>query len=77
VSNYPNMSYCMCENTLLAVRQITNEMQSYESLAEFTSDMGREELAAFERLASQFQFFLEMKQEMQEFDQYNLESSNA
>ena len=50
MSNYPNMSYCMCENTLLALRQVTNDMQEYESLEEFTSDMGREELDAFKRL---------------------------
>ena len=26
MSNYPNMSYCQCENTLLALRQVVNTM---------------------------------------------------
>ena len=26
MSNYPNMSYCMCNNTLLALRQVVDAM---------------------------------------------------
>ena len=28
MSNYPNMSYCMCENTLAALRQVLSAMQA-------------------------------------------------
>ena len=27
MNNYPNMSYCMCENTLLAMEQVLTAMQ--------------------------------------------------
>ena len=77
MSNYPNMSYCMCENTLLALRQVTNDMQEYESLEEFTSDMGREELDAFKRLFHACETFMILKEDMEQFDEYNKESVNA
>ena len=77
MSNYPNMSYCMCENTLAALRQVTNDMQEYESLEEFTSDMGLEELAAFKRLFDACETFMMLKEDMEQFDEYNKESVNA
>jgi hypothetical protein len=67
----------MCENTLLALRQVTNEMRNYDSIEEFTSDMGREELAAFKRLFDVCEEFIMMKEDMEQFDEYNKESSNA
>ena len=52
MSNYPNMSYCMNENTLLALRQIETAIRE-----EFDGDMDayaqslrREELDAFDQL---------------------------
>ena len=27
MSNYPNMSYCMCENTMSAMHQVLNAME--------------------------------------------------
>lgn len=72
-----NMSYCMCENTLLALRQVTNAMQEFESKEEFCAEMGREERAAFERLFDQCEFFMNLKEEMEQFDEYNKESVNA
>lgn len=72
--SYPNMSYCMCENTLSALRQVTNAMQETDSIEEFTSDMGMEELAAFKRLFTQCEFFMNLKEEMEQFDEYNKES---
>lgn len=70
MSNYPNMSYCMCENTALALKQVLNEMQNYDSVAEFTADMGREEKQAFIRLFDLCEQFMIVKEEMEQFDEY-------
>lgn len=70
MSNYPNMSYCMCENTTLALKQVLNEMQNYESLKEFTSDMGREEKRAFESLFHLCESFINLTEDMQQNDEY-------
>jgi len=71
MSNYPNMSYCMCENTTLAMRQILDEMQNYESLAEFIADMNKDELIAFKRLFNLCESFMIMTEEMEQFDEYS------
>lgn len=71
MSNYPNMSYCMCENTTLAMRQILDEMQNYDSLAEFTAEMNRDEKAAFKRLFDLCESFMIMTEEMEQFDEYS------
>lgn len=49
MSNYPNMSYCMCENTLSALRQIVNTInEEYEGVPKlFVESLSREELEAF------------------------------
>ena len=46
MSNYPNMSYCMCENTLLALRQVLNAMQEEGPM--FLQEMSRDERRAFD-----------------------------
>jgi len=46
--DYPNMSYCMNQNTLLGLRQILDAMQ--EEGVEFLRGMSREERRAFEEL---------------------------
>ena len=58
MSNYPNMSYCMCENTLLAMRQIVQTMQEEGPM--FLREMGREERRAFEALFSMCEDFMSM-----------------
>ena len=45
MSNYPNMSYCMCENTVAALRQILNALRDGEE--NILRGMGREERDAF------------------------------
>ena len=45
--NYPNMSYCMCENTLHALQQVLEAMQEDPA---FMEDMSRDERYAFQEL---------------------------
>lgn len=49
MSNRPNMSYCMCENTLSALKQIVNTInEEYEGVPElFAKSLPREEKEAF------------------------------
>jgi hypothetical protein len=61
--SYPNMSYCMCENTLLAMRQILNAME--DDGQEFVQDMGREERRAYEELYNACEAFMRMAEQMQ------------
>lgn len=46
--DYPNMSYCMFQNTLLGMRQLLDAMS--EDGAELLADMSSEERRAFEEL---------------------------
>ena len=64
MSSYPNMSYCMNENTLLAMRQIVTAMN--EEGPQFLREMSREERRAFEQLFSTCEDFMQLSEEMQE-----------
>lgn len=64
MSNYPNMSYCMCENTLLAMKQIVDTMQ--EEGPQFLREMGREERRAFEALFNMCEDFMNLSEELQD-----------
>ena len=64
MSNYPNMSYCMCENTLLAMRQILNAMQEEGPM--FLHDMNREEKRAFQELFNVCEDFMNLSEELQD-----------
>ena len=64
MSNYPNMSYCMCENTVLAMRQIMNAMQSEGPL--FLAEMNRDERRAFQELFNLCEDFLTASEELEE-----------
>ena len=57
MTNYPNMSYCMFENTHRAIDQLISAMReaqinSPEAVLEFVNDMSREERRAFEDIAA-------------------------
>ena len=69
MSNYPNMSYCMCENTLLALKQVLDAMQNEGPM--FLQDMNRTERRAFEELFGYCESFLTMSEELQ--DEYERE----
>jgi hypothetical protein len=64
MSNYPNMSYCMNENTLLALRQVVEAMN--EEGPQFLREMSREERRAFEQLFSTCEDFMSLSEELQE-----------
>ena len=64
MSNYPNMSYCMCNNTLLALKQITEAMESEGPM--FLREMHRDERRAFEELFHYCESFLTLSEELQE-----------
>lgn len=64
MSNYPNMSYCMNENTLAALKQVMEAMDS-EGPA-FLKEMSREERRAFDELFGYCESFLTMSEELVE-----------
>ena len=64
MSNYHNMSYCMCENTVLAMRQILNAMN--EEGVGFLVDMNRDERRAFQELFNLCEDFLTASEELEE-----------
>ena len=47
--NYPNMSYCMCGNTLATLEQIMDAMDE-QGAVEFVKDLNMDELRAFNEL---------------------------
>lgn len=47
MSSYPNMSYCMCENTSLALQQVVDAMVEER---DFLGDLNRHERIAFDQL---------------------------
>jgi hypothetical protein len=63
MSNYPNMSYCMCENTVLAMRQIMNAMQAEGPM--FLAEMNRDERRAFQELFNLCEDFLTASEELE------------
>ncbi len=64
MSNYPNMSYCMCENTLLALKQVLNAMEEEGPM--FLREMNRDERRAFQELFGYCESFLTMSEELEE-----------
>jgi hypothetical protein len=61
---YPNMSYCMCENTLGALRQVVEAMK--EEGPQFLLDMTRHERWAFQELFSMCEEFMNLSDDLQE-----------
>jgi hypothetical protein len=62
--DYPNMSYCMCENTLAALRQVLNAMEDQGT--EFVQDMSRSERRAFEELFHACEAFMQQAEQLEE-----------
>lgn len=50
MKNYPNMSYCMCNNTLAAFNQIVDAMDEQGDV-DFVKDLSMDELRDFNELA--------------------------
>jgi hypothetical protein len=64
MSNYPNMSYCMNENTLAAMNQILNAMR--EEGVDFLMDMSSDERRAFQELFNTCEDFMTASEQLQE-----------
>jgi len=63
MSNYPNMSYCMCNNTLLALKQVVEAMNDEGPM--FLREMSRDERRSFEQLFSMCEDFMTLSEELQ------------
>ena len=62
MSNYPNMSYCMNENTLLALNQVIAAMQAEGP--QFLLELNRGERRCFEQLFTACEDFLTLSEEL-------------
>lgn len=68
---YPNMSYCMMENTELALQQVLTAMAEAldngpAAVREFFQDMSREERQSYQSLFDACQDFLRRAEELEE-----------
>ena len=66
MSNYPNMSYCMNHNTLLAMRQIVDAMR--DEGPQFLRELSQDERRAFQELFNTCEDFLTLSEEMEVYD---------
>jgi hypothetical protein len=64
MSNYPNMSYCMTQNTLLALQQVLDAMR--EEGPQFLRELPRDERRAFEELFDACEEFVMLAEEIEE-----------
>jgi len=64
MSNYPNMSYCMCNNTLLALRQVMEAMESEGPM--FLKELHRDELRSYKALFNACESFLTLAEELED-----------
>ena len=55
MSNYPNMSYCMCQNTLSALQQVLEAME--EAGEGFVDGLSKAEKRAYDQLYDAAQAF--------------------
>ena len=65
MSNYPNMSYCMFQNTRLAMEQLIEAMneavkQGPEGIKEFYMDMDQQEKRALTELFCAYEDFVDL-----------------
>ena len=63
MSNYPNMSYCMCNNTLMALRQVVEAMQEEGPM--FLREMSKDEYRSYKSLFDMCESFLTMSEELE------------
>ena len=69
MSDYPNMSYCMCNNTLIALKQVINTMR--EEGPQFLRELSSDERRAFSELFNACEDFMNLSEELQ--DEYEQE----
>ncbi len=68
MSNYPNMSYCMYQNTKLALQQILGDLEEVHeegvTYFEYVDDLSSEERAAMKELENIFEGIQDILKEM-------------
>lgn len=64
MSDYPNMSYCMFQNTLMAMEQLTDFLAHAEG--EELMDVSRDELKAMMEIYDQCESFLNLADDFME-----------
>lgn len=64
MSNYPNMSYCMNENTVAALCQVINAMR--EEGVDFLRDLSSSERSAFRELFNACEDFMQLSEELED-----------
>jgi hypothetical protein len=61
--NYPNMSYCMCQNTRLALQQVASNLDSFDDEDDdFISDMSEDEFEALQTIFALSEDLLKLKE---------------
>jgi len=63
MSSYPNMSYCMCENTLSALGQVMEAMREEGPM--FLKELNRDEKRAYQELFNMCESFLTASEELE------------
>jgi len=66
----PNMSYCMCENTSLAMKQILRAM--IQEQCEFRLDMSQDERFYFDLLIKQCKDLVEIAKSLDDDEEFEL-----
>ena len=69
-NRYPNMSYCMFENTLLAMGQLLDHMnyaldKGPNEVKEFLDDMSKEELTSFRELFNMCREYIKLAEDIE------------
>ena len=64
MSSYPNMSYCMCENTLSALGQVMEAMREEGPM--FLQELNRTEKRAYQELFNMCEAFLSAAEELED-----------
>ena len=64
MSSYPNMSYCMCENTLSALGQVMEAMREEGPM--FLRELNRTEKRAYQELFNMCEAFLSAAEELED-----------
>ncbi len=74
MSSYPNMSYCMCENTLSALGQVMEAMREEGPM--FLQELNRTEKRAYQELFNMCEAFLSAAEELEDETERESEYGN-
>ena len=75
MADYPNMSYCMCGNTLAAMRQIMQAME--EEGSDFLKELSTGEHQAFKELFNMCEDFMARAEELHDEIEYDGQPDEA